>query len=57
MLPVSPGNIGTYEASVALAYHFLGLPPAEAVGLALAQHVCFLVPIVGGGAVVLLLRA
>jgi hypothetical protein len=49
MLPVTPGNLGTYEASVFLAYRYLGVSPELALGLAVAQHVCFLLPSVGVG--------
>ena len=53
MLPVTPGNLGTYEASVFLAYRYLGVSPELALGIAVAQHVCFLVPSVGIGYVFL----
>ncbi|HWH50091.1 MAG TPA: lysylphosphatidylglycerol synthase transmembrane domain-containing protein [Gemmatimonadaceae bacterium] len=49
MLPVTPGNLGTYEASVFLAYRYLGVSPELALGIAVAQHVCFLLPAVGIG--------
>ncbi len=49
MLPVTPGNLGTYEASVFLAYRFLGVAPELALGLAVLQHVCFMAPSVGVG--------
>jgi uncharacterized membrane protein YbhN (UPF0104 family) len=49
MLPVSPGNVGTYEASVFLAYKYLGVSPELALGLAVVQHVCFMIPAVGVG--------
>jgi len=49
MLPVTPGNLGTYEASVFLAYRYLGVSPELALGVAVAQHVCFLLPSVGIG--------
>jgi uncharacterized membrane protein YbhN (UPF0104 family) len=53
MLPLSPGNLGTYEAGVFLAYRHLGLTSEQAIGLALAQHVCFMIPAVGIGYVLL----
>lgn len=53
MLPISPANLGTYEASAFLAYRYLGLPPEQALSLAVAQHVCFIVPSVGIGYLVI----
>jgi uncharacterized membrane protein YbhN (UPF0104 family) len=49
MLPISPGNLGTYEASVFLVYRYLGLTPELALSLAIVQHVCFMIPAVGVG--------
>lgn len=49
MLPVAPANLGTYEASAFLAYRYLGLAPEHALGLAVVQHVCFLIPTAGLG--------
>jgi uncharacterized membrane protein YbhN (UPF0104 family) len=49
MLPMSPGNLGTYEASVFLAYRYLGVSPEIALSLAIVQHVCFMLPAVGVG--------
>lgn len=49
MVPVAPGNLGTYEASVFLAYRYLGIAPEQALSLALVQHVCFMLPSVGVG--------
>jgi len=49
MLPLVPGNVGAYEASAFLAYRHLGLPPEQAAALALVQHVCFMLPAVGVG--------
>jgi len=57
MIPVAPGNVGTYEGSVFLAYRFLGVPPDQALGLALVQHVCFMIPAVGIGYAMLSRRA
>jgi uncharacterized protein (TIRG00374 family) len=44
LLPVSPANLGVYEATVFAAYRYLGVPADAAVGLALVQHACFLLP-------------
>jgi hypothetical protein len=49
MLPIAPGNLGTYEASAFLAYRHLGLSAEQSLGLAVAQHVCFMLPAVGVG--------
>ena len=49
MLPLSPGNLGTYEASVFLAYRYLGVSPEIALSLAIVQHLCFMLPAVGVG--------
>lgn len=49
MLPVAPANLGTYEASAFLAYRYLGLAPEHALGLAVVQHICFLIPTAGLG--------
>ena len=53
MLPLSPGNLGTYEAGVFLAYRHIGLTPEQALSLAIAQHACFMIPSVGIGYVFL----
>jgi uncharacterized protein (TIRG00374 family) len=49
MIPVAPGNLGTYEAGVWVAYDYLGVPSATALALALVQHACFMAPSVGIG--------
>lgn len=49
MLPIAPGNLGTYEASVFLAYRHLGVSPEQALSLAIVQHICFMVPAIGVG--------
>jgi uncharacterized membrane protein YbhN (UPF0104 family) len=49
MIPVAPGNLGTFEASAFVAYRYLGLPADQALSLAIVQHVCFMVPSVGIG--------
>jgi uncharacterized protein (TIRG00374 family) len=57
MIPLAPGNLGTYEAGVFFAYRYLGVPPETAVALALVQHACFMLPSVGIGYVLLMLDA
>ncbi len=54
VLPITPGNFGVYEGTAFLVYQFCGLTPELALSLALLQHLCFLVPMVGSGYVVLL---
>ncbi len=54
VLPITPGNFGIYEGTAFLVYKFCGLPPESALSLALLQHLCFLVPMVGTGYLVLL---
>jgi uncharacterized membrane protein YbhN (UPF0104 family) len=49
MIPLVPGNLGTYEAAVFLAYRYLGLAPEQALSLAIVQHVCFMLPATGVG--------
>ena len=54
VLPITPGNFGVYEGTAFLAYQFYGLSSESAVSLALLQHLCFLIPMVGTGYLVLL---
>lgn len=54
IIPVTPGNLGVYEGTVFLIYKFAGLSPESAMSLALLQHLCFLLPMVGTGYVALL---
>lgn len=56
LVPVAPGNLGVYEATVFFVYKYLGLPPEQALGVALVQHVCYLIPLTGTGYLVLLIR-
>jgi len=49
MLPIAPGNLGTYEASAFLVYRSLGLSPEQALTLAVVEHLCILLPMVGIG--------
>ena len=56
MLPLAPGNLGTYEAAVILAYKWLGVPTGDAVALAIVQHLAYLAASTGAGYAVLSLR-
>lgn len=49
MLPVAPANIGVYEAVVLAAYRYMGVSIEMALGLAVVQHVCFVIPTLGAG--------
>jgi uncharacterized membrane protein YbhN (UPF0104 family) len=53
MIPVAPGNLGTYEASAFAAYRYLGVGADQALALAIVQHICFMLPSVGAGYLVL----
>jgi uncharacterized membrane protein YbhN (UPF0104 family) len=53
VVPIAPANIGTYEAASYGAYRFLGLNAELALGIAVIQHVCQLLPAVGAGYVLL----
>lgn len=44
MFPVAPGNLGVFEAAVFFIYQFIGLAPEVAMGLAILQHLCYLLP-------------
>jgi uncharacterized membrane protein YbhN (UPF0104 family) len=54
-LPVAPANLGVYEATVFAIYRYLGISAETALGLALVQHLCFLVPALATGYVTLTL--
>lgn len=54
VLPITPGNFGVYEGTAFLVYKFCGLTPELAISLSLLQHLCFLIPMVGSGYLVLL---
>ena len=51
LLPVAPANLGVYEGTVYAAYRVVGVAPEMALGLAIVQHLCFLLPpiVVGYG--------
>ena len=48
-VPVAPGNLGVYEATVFACYRFAGTSPGLALALALVQHLCFLLPPIATG--------
>ncbi len=53
VIPVSPANIGVYEAAVYFAYEYLGVASEKAFAVAVVQHVCYLIPLAGTGYVIL----
>jgi uncharacterized protein (TIRG00374 family) len=56
LVPIAPGNVGVYEATVYAVYRFFGTPAELALALAVVQHLSFLVPSVAPGYVMLTLR-
>lgn len=56
LVPLAPANLGVYEATVFAVYRFLDVAPETALGLAIAQHLCFLLPFLATGYVMLTLR-
>jgi uncharacterized membrane protein YbhN (UPF0104 family) len=53
MLPLTPGQVGTYEASAFLAYRWLGVPAEQAMAIAIVQHACYLIGTAGTGYITL----
>lgn len=49
MVSLAPANLGVYEGSAFLAWRALGVDPELALGLAVVQHVAYLLPMAGGG--------
>ena len=51
LLPIAPANLGIYEGTVYATYRVVGVTPEIALGLAIVQHLCFLLPpiIIGYG--------
>lgn len=56
LIPIAPANLGVYEATVYGVYRFLGVPAETALGLALVQHLCVLLPALAPGYLMLTLR-
>jgi uncharacterized membrane protein YbhN (UPF0104 family) len=56
LVPLSPGNIGTYEASAMAAYHEGGVSAEVSLSLAITQHVCLLFSTAGVGYLLFVLR-
>jgi uncharacterized membrane protein YbhN (UPF0104 family) len=49
LLPLTPGNIGIYEAAVVFAYGWLGIPAEQAFGIAVVQHLTYFVALATPG--------
>ena len=56
LVPLAPANLGVYEATVFAVYRFFNVAPELALGLALVQHVCFLLPALATGYLILTVR-
>ncbi len=56
IIPLAPGNLGVYEATVFFIYQHLGIEPEQAIALALTQHLCFLLPLAGTGYIYMLTK-
>ena len=48
-LPIAPASLGIYEATAFAAYRLSGVSAEAALGIAVVQHVCFLVPMIATG--------
>jgi uncharacterized membrane protein YbhN (UPF0104 family) len=49
LVSIAPGNLGVYEAAAYAIYLSLGVPPEQAVALALVQHAAYLIAMIGPG--------
>jgi uncharacterized membrane protein YbhN (UPF0104 family) len=56
-LPVAPANLGVYEATVYATYRYLGIESDAALGMAIVQHLAFLLPMIATGYVTLTIRS
>jgi uncharacterized membrane protein YbhN (UPF0104 family) len=56
LLPIAPANLGVYEATVFATYRFAGASAELALGMAIVQHLCFLLPMLLTGYVTLSVR-
>ncbi|MDB4881433.1 MAG: flippase-like protein [Gemmatimonadetes bacterium] len=43
LLPVTPGNVGIFEAAVVFAYTWLGVSVEQSLAIAVVQHACYFV--------------
>ena len=56
LLPIAPANLGVYEATVFATYRLAGASAELALGMAIVQHLCFLLPMLLTGYVTLTVR-
>jgi len=56
MFPVTPGNLGVYEATVFYVYKSLGIEPTLAMTLAVFTHMIYLIPAVIPGYILMMRR-
>lgn len=56
-LPVAPANLGVYEATVYATYRYLGVDSDAALGVAIVQHLAFLLPMIATGYATLTIRS
>jgi len=49
MVPITPGNLGIFEATAYFAYTFMGVPPTQALSLSLVIHFVYLLPMIVPG--------
>jgi uncharacterized membrane protein YbhN (UPF0104 family) len=57
MIPIAPGHLGVFEATVSFGYRYLGVDPERALLAALVYHAVFLTAMVGPGLFVALAGA
>jgi glycosyltransferase 2 family protein len=56
LVPVAPANLGVYEGTVYAMYRVVGVQPEVAIGIAIVQHLAFLLPPLACGYLALTLR-
>lgn len=56
-LPLAPANLGVYEATVYATYRYLGIDSDAALGIAIVQHLAFLLPMIATGYATLTMRS
>jgi uncharacterized protein (TIRG00374 family) len=57
LVPVAPANLGVYEGTVYAIYRLVGVPAEVAVGIAVVQHLAFLIPPLAAGYLTLAFRS
>jgi uncharacterized membrane protein YbhN (UPF0104 family) len=56
LVPIAPANLGVYEATLFAVYRLSGTPADIALGIAIVQHLCFLLPSLLPGYLMLTVR-